>query len=153
VTRGAVEQFISEFHGVPPTELGPHLYAKTGQDAARHLFRVAAGLDSLVVGEPQVLGQVKDAFTVASQLGCTGALLNKLFHSAFATGKRVRSETALSEGAVSVSYAAVSLARKISGDLRGRTVLVLGAGEMGKLTAMHMRSQGIARTSNHRLGS
>src|SRR5262249_12888660 len=109
------------------------------------LFRVAAGLDSLVVGEPQVLGQVKDAFNVASQLGSTGALLNKLFHSAFAAGKRVRSETALSEGAVSVSYAAVALARKIFGDLKGRTVLVLGAGEMGKLTAIHMKSQGISR--------
>jgi glutamyl-tRNA reductase len=106
---------------------------------------VAAGLDSLVVGEPQVLGQVKEAYNVASQLGCTGTLLNKLFHSAFAAGKRVRSETALSEGAVSVSYAAVSLARKIFGNLKGRTVLVLGAGEMGKLTAIHMQAQGIAR--------
>jgi len=92
-----------------------------------------------------VLGQVKEAFNVASQLGCTGTLLNKLFHSAFAAGKRVRSETALSEGAVSVSYAAVSLARKIFGSLKDRTVLVLGAGEMGKLTAIHMQAQGIAR--------
>jgi glutamyl-tRNA reductase len=97
------------------------------------------------MGEPQILGQVKDAFAVASQLGCTGAMLNKLFHSAFAAGKRVRTETALSAGAVSVSYAAVELARKIFGDLKGRTVLVLGAGEMGKLTAIHMQSQGIGR--------
>ena len=93
--------------------------AKTGQDAVTHLFRVAAGLDSLVMGEPQILGQVKDAFGVASQMGCTGPLLNKLFHSAFAAGKRVRSETALAEGAVSVSYAAVELARKIFGNLEG----------------------------------
>src|SRR3954471_2998381 len=143
--RAAIERFISEFHGVPPGELAPHLYAKVGQDAVRHLFRVAAGLDSLVVGEPQVLGQVKDAYNAAAQLGCTGALLNKLFHSAFAAGKRVRSETALAEGAVSVSYAAVALARKIFGDLSGRSVLVLGAGEMGKLTAIHMQAQGIAR--------
>jgi glutamyl-tRNA reductase len=143
--RAGIERFISEFHGVPQAELAPHLYAKVGQDAVRHLFRVAAGLDSLVVGEPQVLGQVKEAYNVASQLGCTGTLLNKLFHSAFAAGKRVRSETALSEGAVSVSYAAVSLARKIFGNLNGRTVLVLGAGEMGKLTAIHMQAQGIAR--------
>jgi glutamyl-tRNA reductase len=98
---------------------------------------------------------VKDAYNVAAQVGCTGLLLNKLFHFAFVAGKRVRSETALSEGAVSVSYAAVALARKIFGDLKGRTVLVLGAGEMGKLTAIHMRAQGIqrlviiSRTSKH----
>src|SRR5205823_9520519 len=91
------------------------------------------------------LGQVKDAYNVAAEAGCTGLLLNKLFHSAFVAGKRVRTETALSEGAVSVSYAAVALARKIFGDLKGRTVLVLGAGEMGKLTAIHMQAQGIAR--------
>jgi glutamyl-tRNA reductase len=143
--RASVERFISEFHGVPSNELRPHLYAKAGHDAVRHLFRVAAGLDSLVVGEPQVLGQVKEAYNLAAQLGCTGVLLNKLFHAAFAAGKRVRSETALSEGAVSVSYAAVALARKIFGNLKGRTVLVLGAGEMGKLTAIHMQAQGIGR--------
>jgi glutamyl-tRNA reductase len=143
--RAAVERFFSEFHGIPAEQLAPHLYAKSGQDAVTHLFRVAAGLDSLVMGEPQVLGQVKDAFSLASQMGFTGPLLNKLFHSAFAAGKRVRSETALAEGAVSVSYAAVALARKIFGNLKGRTVLVLGAGEMGKLTAIHMQSQGIGR--------
>ena len=143
--RTAIQQFLSEFHGIPGDQLAPHLYAKTGQEAVTHLFRVAAGLDSLVMGEPQILGQVKDAFGVASQMGCTGPLLNKLFHSAFAAGKRVRTETALSEGAVSVSYAAVELARKIFGNLKGRTVLVLGAGEMGKLTAIHMQSQGIGR--------
>ena len=143
--RAALQQFLSEFHGIPADQLAQHLYAKTGHDAVTHLFRVAAGLDSLVMGEPQVLGQVKDAFSLASRMGCTGPLLNKLFHSAFAAGKRVRSETALSEGAVSVSYAAVSLARKIFGNLKGRTVLVVGAGEMGKLTAIHMQSQGIGR--------
>src|SRR5688500_16185964 len=143
--RRAIQQFLSEFHGIPAEQLAPHIYSKTGQDAVAHLFRVAAGLDSLVMGEPQILGQVKDAFGVASQMGCTGPLLNKLFHSAFAAGKRVRTETALAEGAVSVSYAAVQLAKKIFGDLKGRTVVVLGAGEMGKLTAIHMQSQGIGR--------
>ena len=143
--RAAIQQFLSSFHGIPGDQLTPHLYVKTGPDAVRHLFRVASGLDSLVVGEPQVLGQVKEAFGLASQLGCTGTLLNKLFHSAFAVGKRVRTETALSEGAVSVSYAAVALAKKIFGSLKGRTILVLGAGEMGKLTAIHMQSQGIGR--------
>lgn len=144
-TRTAIQQFLSDFHGIPADQLGPHLYTKVGQDAVAHLFRVASGLDSLVMGEPQVLGQVKDAFNLASQMGCTGPLLNKLFHSAFAAGKRVRSETSLAEGAVSVSYAAVALARKIFGNLKGRTVLVVGAGEMGKLTAIHMQSQGIGR--------
>ena len=143
--RSAIQQFLSEFHGIPGDQLAPHLYSKTGQEAVAHLYRVAAGLDSLVMGEPQILGQVKEAFGVASQMGCTGPLLNKLFHSAFATGKRVRSETPLAEGAVSVSYAAVELARKIFGNLKGRTVLVVGAGEMGKLTAIHMQSQGIER--------
>ena len=143
--RIAVQQFLTEFHGIPAEQLSPHLYVKTGRDAVTHLFRVAAGLDSLVMGEPQVLGQVKDAFNLATKFGCTGTLLNKLFHAAFAVGKRVRSETALSEGAVSVSYAAVALARKIFGNLKGRTVLVIGAGEMGKLTALHMQSQGIGR--------
>ncbi len=143
--RASLERFMADFHGVARADLVPHLFAKSGADAVRHLFRVAAGLDSLVVGEPQVLGQLKDAFSTASQLGCTGTLLSKLFHAAFAAGKRVRSETALSAGAVSVSYAAVSLARKIFGNLSGRTVVVLGAGEMGKLTAIHMHSQGIGK--------
>jgi len=145
VTRSAIQAFLAEFHGIPDDQLAPHIYAKTGQDAVTHLFRVASGLDSLVMGEPQIFGQVKEAFSVASEMGCTGSMLNKLFHSAFAAGKRVRTETPLSEGAVSVSYAAVELARKIFGDLKGRAVLVLGAGEMGKLTAIHMQSQGIGR--------
>ena len=141
----SIQRFLSDFHGIPADQLAPYIYAKTGGDAVLHLFRVAAGLDSLVMGEPQVLGQVKDAFSVASKMGCTGPMLNKLFHTAFAAGKRVRSETGLSEGAVSVSFAAVALARKIFGNLKGRTVLVIGAGEMGKLTALHMKSQGIER--------
>ena len=143
--RSAVQRFLSEFHGISAEHLAPHIYVKTGQEAVAHLFRVASGLDSLVMGEPQILGQVKDAYGTASKMGFTGPLLNKLFHSAFAVGKRVRSETALAAGAVSVSYAAVELARKIFGNLKGRTVLVLGAGEMGKLTAIHMQSQGIGR--------
>src|SRR5262249_7079320 len=122
-----------------------HLYHAVGLDTARHLFRVAAGLDSLVVGEPQILGQVKEAHTAATDAGTTGPLLNRLFHSSFAVGKRVRTETGLGSGAVSISFAAVSLARKIFGELKGRHVLVLGAGEMGKLTALHLKSQGVHR--------
>ena len=137
--------FMSDFHGVPPDLLAPHLYGLIDADAARHLFRVAAGLDSLVVGEPQILGQVKDAYTQAAEEHSTGAVLNRLFSWSFAAGKRVRSETGLGEGAVSVSYAAVSLARKIFGGLQDLSVLLIGAGEMAELTATHLRSQHVRR--------
>jgi glutamyl-tRNA reductase len=142
--EGTVErlfEFFAAYHEVPPAEVTPHLYVHHGADAARHLLRVAAGLDSLVVGEPQILGQVKAAYTVASEAHFTGAVLNRLFHVAFAAGKRVRSETGLGEGAVSVSYAAIALAKKIFGDLGGLQVAILGSGEMAKLTAIHLRAQ------------
>ncbi len=143
--REDVLEFLREFHGVEAHEVRPHLYERQDAEAARHLFRVAAGLDSLVVGEPQILGQVKEAYSTASAQQSVGPLLNKLFHGSFLAGKRVRSETSLGEGAVSVSYAAVSLARKIFGSLEQRTVAVVGAGEMGKLTALHLKAQGISR--------
>src|SRR3954462_10462713 len=146
-TRQDLVHFVSEFNGVAPSEVVPHVYDVTDLDVARHLFRVAAGLDSLVVGEPQILGQVKDAHTVATDLHTSGPVLNRLFHSSFAVGKRVRTETGLGSGAVSVSYAAVALARKIFGDLGGRSVAVIGAGEMGKLTALHMKSQAVKRVT------
>src|SRR6185436_6577327 len=127
-----------------PGDFQPHLFTYGDAGAARHLFRVAAGLDSLVVGEPQILGQVKEAFQAAADRRCTGPLLSKLFHWSFGVGKRVRTETAVGEGAVSVSFAAVALARKIFGRLEGRHVLLLGAGEISTLTAQHLRSQGVA---------
>jgi glutamyl-tRNA reductase len=142
-----LSSFLGDFHGVPLDFLEPHVYSRIDAEAASHLFRVAAGLDSLVIGEPQILGQVKEAFTAAADRQCTGARLNRLFHAAFGVGKRVRRETGLSEGAVSVSYAAISLARKIFGDLTGRSVLVVGAGEMAKLTAIHLRAQRVRRIS------
>ncbi|HEV8233577.1 MAG TPA: glutamyl-tRNA reductase, partial [Gemmatimonadaceae bacterium] len=141
--RSAFVDFIADFHNVDRQSLQPHVYQIADLDVARHLFRVAAGLDSLVVGEPQILGQVKEAHSVAGATHVVGPFLNRLFHSSFAVGKRVRTETGLGSGAVSVSFAAVSLAKKIFGDLKGRTVLVVGAGEMGKLTAIHMKSQGV----------
>ncbi len=140
-TAERVGRFFSEYHNVPHARLAEHLYLRRGVEAARHLFRVASGLDSLVVGEPQILGQVKAAYSAASDLHHTGALTNRLFHSAFAAGKRVRSETGLGEGAVSVSYAAISLAKKIFGQLKGRNVLILGAGAMAKLTGVHLQAQ------------
>ena len=140
-------RFSSEYHGVAIDAVVPHLYQFVDLEAARHLFRVAAGLDSLVVGEPQILGQVKDAHGAAAASQSAGPVLNRLFHSSFGVGKRVRTETGLGSGAVSVSFAAVSLARKIFGDLKGRTVLVVGAGEMGKLTARHLKSQGVQQVT------
>ena len=140
-SAAGLTRFFSEYHGVPPEHIAEHLYVRRGPEAALHLFRVAAGLDSLVVGEPQILGQVKAAYATANELQATGALTNRLFHSAFAVGKRVRSETGLSEGAVSVSYAAIALAKKIFGNLEGLNVLILGAGEMAKLTGVHLRAQ------------
>jgi glutamyl-tRNA reductase len=133
----------------------PHLFTLEGRDAVGHLFRVAAGLDSIVVGEPQILGQVKDAFHEAAARHCIGPLLDRLFTSSFTVGKRVRSETALGEGAVSVSYEAVAIARKIFGRLDGRKVLVVGAGEISTLTAQHLRANGVgeititSRTAAH----
>lgn len=140
-TGEALERFFSEYHGVPHAQIAEHLYTRKGPDAARHLFRVAAGLDSLVVGEPQILGQVKTAYSAATEHHCTGALTNRLFHSAFAVGKKVRTDTGLGEGAVSVSYAAIALAKKIFGNLKGLSVLILGAGEMAKLTGVHLQAQ------------
>ncbi len=153
--REELVQFLSEYHAMPPEAFTPHLFTYEDAEAAAHLFRVAAGLDSIVVGEPQILGQVKDAFEAAADRRCTGPMLSKLFHWSFGVGKRVRTETALGEGAVSVSFAAVALARKIFGKLDGRRVLVVGAGEISTLTAQHLRGQGVgdiaitSRTAAH----
>ena len=119
-------------------DLAPHTYMYEGIDAVRHLFRVASGLDSLVLGEPQILGQLKDAYRKALVENTAKAILNRLMHKAFMTAKRVRTETGVASNAVSVSYAAVALARRIFGDLHGRNVLVVGAGEMAELAAMHL---------------
>jgi glutamyl-tRNA reductase len=139
--RPAIGRFVAEYHGLATDRLDPHLYLQLDAAATRHLFRVAGGLDSLVVGEPQILGQVKQAYQVAVDAHATGPLLNRLFHCALSAGKRVRAETGIGEGAVSVSYAALSLARKIFGELNGLTALIVGAGEMAKITATHLRSQ------------
>jgi glutamyl-tRNA reductase len=153
--REEVTAFLSDYHNVPASAFTPHLFSYDNEAAIRHLFRVAAGLDSIVVGEPQILGQVKDAFQAAAGQHRTGPMLSKLFHWSFLVGKRVRSETGLGEGAVSVSFATVALARKIFGQLNGRRVLVVGAGEISTLTAQHLRTNGVgeilvtSRTTAH----
>ncbi len=141
--RTEIVEFLSAYHALPADAFAPHLCARDDGAVAQHLFRVAAGLDSIIVGEPQILGQVKHAYQAAADRQCVGPLLTKLFQSSFGVGKRVRTETTLGEGAVSVGFAAVALARKIFGRLDGRRVLVIGAGEISTLAAQHMRSQGV----------
>ena len=144
----ACARFLADYHGVAWETLAPHLFVLRGADAARHLFRVAAGLDSLVVGEPQILGQVKEAFAASERARRTGALIGRAFTTAFTAGKRVRTrDRPRRRGAVSVSYAAVALAKKILGTLEGRDVLILGAGEMAELTAVHLRDQAARRVT------
>ena len=111
----------------------------------QHLFRVAASLDSMVLGEPQILGQMKAAYRQATEHQATGPILNRLLHKAFSVAKRVRTETGIGDHAVSVSYAAVSLARKIFGELTGMKVLLVGAGEMAELALEHLRGQKVGR--------
>ncbi|MBN1382989.1 MAG: glutamyl-tRNA reductase [Deltaproteobacteria bacterium] len=137
--------FIYRQGNLSAEELEQCLYIYTDRDAVRHLFRVTSSLDSLVMGEPQILGQVKDAFRQAVEKNTTGVILNKILHHAFRTAKRVRTETDIAENAVSVSYAAVELAKKIFGDLKGKTILLVGAGEMSELAARHLVNQGVDR--------
>lgn len=142
-----VEQaVISELFGeaVPAEKVEEYLYIYYDDDAAHHLFMVSASLDSMVVGEVQIVGQLKEAYRHATGLNCTGALLNKLIHKAFSVAKRVRSETGIGESAVSISYAAVQLAKKIFGNLEEKKVLLIGAGEMAELAAEHLLGQGVA---------
>ena len=130
--------FWARHCGRPVAELFPHVYAYSGYEAVTHLFRVASGLDSLVLGEPQILGQLKDAYRNALAEQSAKVILNRLLHKAFMTAKRVRSETGVAANAVSISYAAVSLARRIFSDLHDKSVLVIGAGEMAELAATHL---------------
>lgn len=120
-----------------------YMRARVDREALDHLFRVAASLESVVIGEPQILGQMKDAYQEFFGRGMTGPLLNRVFHRAFYTAKRVRTETGIAENAVSVSYAAVQLAREELGELRDLRVMVVGAGQMGMLAAKHLRSAGV----------
>jgi glutamyl-tRNA reductase len=134
--------FLQRHFGLDPALLAPHLYEHRDQEAVRHLFRVAASLDSMVVGEPQILGQVKEAFAVARAAGTVGGQLEHLLQSTFAAAKRVRTETEIGSNSVSIASVAVELARKIFGSLQGRTVFLVGAGKMSELAARHLVQQG-----------
>ena len=141
---GRIQEFLADAHlSLSSEELTPHLYWYQGDRAISHLFRVASSLDSMIVGESQILGQIKDAFEVALTHKATGIILNKVVKKAISVAKRVRTETKIAEMAVSVSYAAVELAKKIFSDLSEKTVLLVGAGEMAKLAARHFIANGV----------
>ncbi len=134
----AVMQFISKLKKLPVSEFKSSLYIHRDDDAVRHLFCVAASLDSMVVGEPQILGQVKKAYKTAARVGVTGVLLNRLMHKSFSVAKRVRKQTGIGDNAVSISYAAIELAHKIFADLATKSVMLIGAGEMAELAVEHL---------------
>jgi len=144
IARTAVIEALCRRAGLEFSELKRYLYVYTENDCVRHLFRVAAGLDSMVLGETQVLGQVKDAYQLALQTGTTGSYFNALFQQAIAVGKRVRTETGIDQNPVSVSYAAVELAKQNLGSIEGRKVLVVGAGKMSELTVKHLVANGVS---------
>lgn len=137
-----VFEYLSSLAGVDREWFERYTYVHRGDAAVRHLFKVSSSLDSLVVGEPQIVGQVKNAYDHSRRAGFTGPLLNRAFHHAFHVSKRVRNETAVAQNAVSISYAAVELARKVFGHLEGKRVLVVGAGEMGTLAVRHLLQAG-----------
>jgi glutamyl-tRNA reductase len=137
-----LSQFLSQHFALDPSLLKMHLYIHRDHDAVLHLFRVSSSLDSMVVGEPQILGQVKEAYAVARSSGTMGCLLEGLLQSAFAAAKKVRSETEIGSNSVSIASVAVELARKIFGSLQGRTVFLVGAGKMSELAARHLVQQG-----------
>ena len=139
----ALPAFLAREHGVADPALATHLYTHADREAVRHLFRVAASLDSMVVGESQVLGQLKEQYGVAASVGASGRVLHRCFHKSFSVAKRVRSETGIAEKAVSVGSAAVELARGIFDRLEDKTAMLIGAGAMGELTARQLLAHGV----------
>ena len=140
-----VIQFLSRSDYLPRSLYEELLYTHTDDQAVRHLFRVTSSLDSMVVGEPQVLGQVRRAYSIALEAGTAGRILNRLIHHAFRVAKRVRTETGIAANAVSISYMAVELGKKIFKSLKGQTALLIGAGEMAELSARHLINAGVSR--------
>jgi len=140
-----LKEFIFRHGNLSMEEMTRCLYIHFDHEAVRHLFRVASSIDSMVMGEPQILGQVKDAYRRAVEYNTTGVILNRILHHAFRTAKRVRTETGIAANAVSVSFAAVELAKKIFGNLKGKTILLIGAGEMSELAAKHLINNAVDR--------
>lgn len=140
-----LRRFLAEYHEVSPEEISENLFDYQGEEAIRHLFRVSSSLDSMVLGEPQILGQIKTAYGYAAEFKTAGLILNRFLHKAFSVAKRVRTETAIANNAVSVSFAAVELARKIFDRLDNKGVMIIGAGEMCELAARHFVTNGISK--------
>ena len=136
--------FLSAYHRVPSESIVKHLYTLRNNDVVRHVFRVASSLDSMIVGEPQILGQIKEAYRFAHDAGTVGVHIGSVMDRAFVVAKKVRTETGIARSAVSVSYAAVELARKIFGNLQGKSVMIIGASKMGELSAKHLKRAGVS---------
>ena len=134
-----VVEWLSEYHQLPLESISPYIYAHLGSDAVQHILRVASGLDSMVLGEPQILGQIKEAYMLANQTGVIGAQLNRLFQHTFAVAKQVRTDTEIGASPVSVAFAAVSLAKQIFSDLSEHKGMLIGAGETIELVARHLK--------------
>jgi glutamyl-tRNA reductase len=144
-SAGAMELFLATFHKIEPAMLNGRLYRRHDREAVRHIFRVAAGLDSMMLGEAEILGQIREAYRIAVDHGGTGPVLNRLFQSALEVGKRVRAETQISARPMSVAFAGVKLAERIFGSLRSHSALILGAGSTGEQVVAHLRDRGISR--------
>jgi len=142
---GVVVGFLGEIYGQTGAALKPYLYTYIDQEAVKHLFRVTCSLDSMVVGEPQILGQIKQAYRQSVEARTSGVILNRLLHKAFSVAKQVRTQTRIGRSAVSISYAAVELAKKIFNELAGKVVLLIGAGEMAELAAEHLLNNSVDR--------
>lgn len=149
-----VQEWLREYHQLEPQQIDACFYSYNDHDAVRHMMQVACGLDSMILGEPQILGQMKSAYAVAQQAGTVGSSLHGAFQQVFAIAKRVRTETAIGENPVSVAFAAVTLARQIFSDLKQDTALLIGAGETIELVARHLKEQGIGNliVANRTLG-
>src|ERR1700686_2788658 len=154
-STGAVELFLASFHQMSPSELHGSLYRHRDSNAVRHLFRVAAGLDSMLLGEDEILGQVRDAYRIALDQGATGPVLNRIFQGALEVGKRVRSETEIGRRPVSVAFAGVKLAERIFGKLNSHRALIVGAGATSGQVVRHLCDRGVKqlrvlnRTAGH----
>ena len=143
ISISQIQHFLADFHHLDFEDLQKYLYSYSGQEAVLHGCRVASSLDSMVLGESQIMGQMKEAFELASEAGTVGSFLNRYIHRVFNVAKKIRTETEIASGPVSISYMAVMLAKKIFGEMAGKKVLLLGAGKMGQLASKHLKSQGV----------